>query len=409
MNVLFVHRAFPAQFGRLALELTERYGWKCHCLVDHLSGCPTPSPAMLEKVQVIQLPSAAERLARKVSPWPQRFGHTLEVGEAVFQAVKARPELRPDLVIGHGGLAPTLFLRDLLDCPLVDFCEYYFATDHRDLTYRIDLGPVETAPFFPRCINAATVLNLVEADAAFTPSEWQRQSFPERFHHKIEVHADPIDTHLYHPGEVPRRIGERDIPSDTRVVTYVARGLESVRGFDLFMQVADRIARRRSDVIFVVVGDEKVQYGWDEQRTGGKSFKSWVLSQNEYDLSRFLFLGQVEPDRLADILRLSDLHLYLSVPFVLSWSLLDTLATGCVVLAGDVAPVREVIVPGTNGLLEPLFDRERLTETALRVLDDPAGFRELGQAARLLIEERFALDVTVPRLKAYFEKVASSR
>ncbi|HWG42638.1 MAG TPA: glycosyltransferase, partial [Gemmataceae bacterium] len=101
------------------------------------------------------------------------------------------------------------------------------------------------------------------------------------------------------------------------------------------------------------------------------------------------------------------LHIYLSVPFVLSWSLFDALACGCVVLAGDVLPVREIIQPGENGLLEPLFDEDGLTATALRVLDDPPAFRPLGTAARRAIEENYSLEVAVPRLKAYFERVAT--
>src|SRR5437588_716834 len=120
MHVLFVHQAFPAQFGRLALELTKRHGWRCTCLV-----------------------------------------------------------------------------KDLTSCPLAQYCEYYFAPTHRDLTYRLDLPPAEPAPFYPRCINAATLVSLVAADAGHAPTHWQRQSFPARFHPKIEVHFDGVDTELY--------------------------------------------------------------------------------------------------------------------------------------------------------------------------------------------------------------------
>jgi glycosyltransferase involved in cell wall biosynthesis len=199
------------------------------------------------------------------------------------------------------------------------------------------------------------------------------------------------------------------IPADTRLVTFAARGLESMRGFDLFLRVAQRISRERSDVLFIVAGDERIYYGWDDLRTGSTSFKAWALSQGDYDLSRFVFLGHVEPEQLAEVLRRSDLHLYLSVPFVLSWSVLDALACGCVVLAGDVPPVREVITPGHNGLIEPLFDVERIAETALRVLRDPAAFAPLRQAARATVEATYALDVAVPGMKAFFERAAEMR
>ena len=405
MHVLFVHRAFPAQFGRLGLELTERYGWKCSFLIQHLSKCPSPSPAMLEKLTIRTLPAGAAG-ANSGTPWPQQYGSTIQVGQAVFEALRQAPELWPDLVVGHGGLAPTLFLRGLLNWPIIDYCEYYFAASGRDLTYRIDLPPVEPAAFFPRCINAATLVNLTAADAGYAPTEWQKRSFPERFWPKIDVHFDGVDTQLYRSRPVPRTIAGTSVPADTRIVTYVARGLESMRGFDLFLRLAARIQRERSDVLFVVAGDEEVYYGWDKLRTGSASFKDWAVKQGNYNLSRFLFLGHVEPERLAEVLALSDLHVYLSVPFVLSWSFFNALACGCVVLAADVPPVREVIEPGKTGLVEPLLDGERLAEAALKVLANPAECKPLGKAARALMERKYSLDVAMPALKDFFERVA---
>jgi glycosyltransferase involved in cell wall biosynthesis len=159
-------------------------------------------------------------------------------------------------------------------------------------------------------------------------------------------------------------------------------------------------------VVFVVAGGEEIHYGWDKLHTGSPSFKQWVLSQDGYDMSRFIFVGRILPEQLADILRISDLHIYLTAPFVLSWSLLDAMATGCVVLGSDVPPVREVIEPGQNGLVEPLFDVDRLTETALRVLGDPAAFAPLGRAARRTIEEKYSLDACIAPLAGFFERVA---
>ncbi len=408
MNVLFIHDAFPAQFGRLGQELATRHGWKCQFLVQSLSSCPTPTPEMLKAVELHQMPMTAEHRTGDGIPWPQIYGQYLEQCRSVFDVIRAKPQLRPDLVVAHGGRgAPTLFVRDVLDCPIINYCEYYFANSHRDISYRIDLPPAEPAPFFPRCINAPTLTTLVDCDAGYSATRWQRSSFPERFHPKIEVHFDGIETDLYRPGPAPRRIGEKSIPAGSRVVTFVSRGLESIRGFDLFMKVADRIARERADVLFVVVGGEEIHYGWDKLHTGSPSFKQWVLSRGAYDLSRFVFLGRILPEQLADILRISDLHIYLTAPFVLSWSLLNAMASGCVVLGSDVPPVREVLRPGENGLVESLFDLERLTETALEVLDDPARFAPLGRAARRTIEESYSLEVCIPPLKDFFERIGS--
>ncbi len=410
MNVLFIHDAFPAQFGRLGQELATGHGWRCQFLVQSLSSCPTPTKEMLQAVELHQMPMTAEHRTGDGIPWPQIYGQFLEQCRSVFDVLRARPGIRPDLVVAHGGRgAPTLFLRDLLDCPIINYCEYYFATSHRDISYRIDLPPAEPAPFFPRCINAPTLSVLVDCDAGYSATEWQRSSFPERFRSKIEVHFDGIETELYRPGPAPRRVGERAIPAGTRVVTFVSRGLESIRGFDLFMKVADRIGRARPDVLFVVVGGEEIHYGWDKLHTGVPSFKQWVLSRGDYDLSRFVFLGRVLPAQLADILRLSDLHIYLTAPFVLSWSLLNAMSSGCVVLGSDVPPVREVLRPGENGLIGPLFDVEFLTESALRVLDDPAEFAPMGKAARRTIEESYSLEVSIPPIRDFFERVASTR
>jgi glycosyltransferase involved in cell wall biosynthesis len=410
VHVLFIHDAFPAQFGRLGLELVERHGWKCSFLVQSLSSCPTPTRKMLETLELHQMPLASEHRSSDGIPWPQIYGHYLEQCQSVFETLRAKPQLRPDLVVAHGGRgAPTLFLREVLDCPIIVYCEYYFATSHRDISYRIDLPPAEPAAFFPRSINAPTLAILVDCDAGYSATHWQKQSFPERFWSKIEVHFDGIETTLYRPGPAPRQIGTAVIPPGTRVVTFVSRGLESIRGFDLFMRIAQRIAATRGDVLFVVAGGEEIHYGWDKLHTGAPSFKQWVLSQDHYDLSRFLFLGRILPEQLADVFRISDLHIYLTAPFVLSWSMLNAMASGCVVLASDVPPVREVVVPGQNGLLAPLFDVECLTETALRVLDNPAAFAPLGIAARTTIEERYSLEACIPPLKEFLERVASKR
>ena len=409
MRVLFLHDAFPAQFGHVALELTRRHGWDCHFVVEAASTCPTPSKEMLGLLDVRSYPLSDEYRKRGATPWPRVYGKFLELSEAAFEAVRLRPDLKPDLVVAHGGRgAPTPFLRDALDCPIINYCEYYFAFGHRDISYRVDLPPAEPAPHFPRCINAPVLVGLVDCDSGYSATHWQRGTFPERFRDKIEVHFDGIDDQFYRPGPAPREVDGRSIPPGTRVVTFVSRGLESIRGFDLFMDVARRIASERPDVLFVVVGGEETYYGWDKLQTGRPSFKRWVLERGDYDLSRFLFLGQVEPARLAEILRITDLHLYLTAPFVLSWSLLDAMASGAVVLASDVPPVLEVIEPGVNGLVEPLFDVDRLAGTAIKVLDDPAAFAPLARAARTTIEARYSVDVAIPALKDYFERVASA-
>jgi glycosyltransferase involved in cell wall biosynthesis len=410
MHVAFLHQSFPAQFGRFALEMQRRHGWRCSFFAEAPGTCPSPTAEEMAELPLRRIRSIRPREV----PWREITMRALQQGQSIFDAVSRSPDLRPDLVVSHQTLAPTLFLPEVVRCPVVQYCEYYYAPNHRDFTYRLDLPPVQPGPFYPRCVNAPILLELIMADGGYAPTHWQKRCFPRRFWPKIEVHFDGIDTQLYRPDRVGRDeaaalLAGCSVPEGTRVVTFVARGLESMRGFDLFMRVARRLSKLRSDVLFVVVGAEQSCYSWDRLHVGRESFKDWALEQGEHDASRFVFVGQIEPARLARLLCLSDLHFYLTVPFVPSWSLFNALSCARVVLASDVEPVREVVEPGVNGLLGNLFDTEGLVETALRVLDAPGAYRPLGEAARRHVEERYSLEVCHPALKDYFERMAALR
>ncbi|RUL84334.1 glycosyltransferase [Tautonia sociabilis] len=407
MHVLFLHRAFPSQFGHLAVELSERFGWRCSFLAEEMGSCPPPSPKLLEQVDLHRLPPGPD-LGRGVTHWMRAHEVAVELCRRQADYLRGRPDLRPDLIVGHCGLGPVLFLDVEIDCPTISYCEYYHQPRMGDLTYRVDLPPVELSPFYPRSINATTLLGLVACDSGYSATESQRRSFPSRFLPKIEVHFDGIDTDLYRPRpRGPMTIAGRSIPEDARVISYVSRGLESMRGFDLFLQLARRLMRHRPDVLAVVAGSEWSYYAWDRLHVGRPSFRDWALERSPVDPSRILFLGQVEPEVIARLLSRSDLHVYPTVPFVPSWSLFNAMACGAVVLGSDVEAVREVIEPDTSGLVAPLFDLDAQFDLARRVLDDPAAFSPIGRAARERIEQRYSLDVCIPRLRDYFERVAS--
>jgi glycosyltransferase involved in cell wall biosynthesis len=254
------------------------------------------------------------------------------------------------------------------------------------------------------------VLDLENCDRGYSPTRWQRDRFPASLADKIEVIFDGVDTQVWKPQPgLPRKVGEYTIPDGMKVVTYATRGMEAMRGFDVFMKAAKRLCDRRKDVIFLIAGQDRVCYGGDERVTGMKSFKEWVLRQDSYDLSRFAFLGLLPPPELAKLFCLTDLHVYLTVPFVLSWSLMDALACGSTVLASDTAPVREVIEPGRTGLIADFFDVDGMVELSERVLDDPAAHKPLGQAGVELVRERYSLDVCLPRLKQLYEEAVATR
>ncbi len=250
------------------------------------------------------------------------------------------------------------------------------------------------------------LLDLQTCRAGYSPTHFQRDLFPDEYRSKIDVVFDGIETKVFcRRTDVSRLIAGRAIPASTRIVTYVSRGFESMRGFDIFMRASRIIAREYPDVLFVVVGSDRVCYGGDEKHIRHATFREHVLAGDDYDLSKYLFTGLVPVSTLVDILSLSDLHLYLTVPFVLSWSLMDALACGCTVLASNTAPVLEMIADGENGLLVNFFDVEGLARWAVDVLRDPLAFRFLGERGAALVSERYALEVTLPRLVGLFERV----
>ncbi len=401
MHVLFVHQNFPAQFGHIARHLIDRLGWRC----TFVSQTPPGDVAGIRKIQYL-----ATGGARETTHYLSRtFENAVAHAHGVFEACKRTPDLRPDLIVGHSGFGSTLFLPELYPhAPVVNYFEYFYHPHGSDMDFRPEFAPPELDFLRVRARNAMVLLDLVNCRSGYSPTHFQRALFPAELRHKIGVIFDGIETDLFHRrSNVARRIGEREIAPSTRIVTYVSRGFESLRGFDIFMRAAKRIYEQFPDVIFLVVGSDRICYGGDARHIKHASFREHVLAQDDYDLSKFVFTGTVAPGALVDIFSLSDLHIYLTVPFVLSWSLINALACGCTVLASSTAPVREVVTDGVTGLLADFFDVDGLADRAVAVLRDPAAHRQIGERGVALVHERYALDVTLPRLIQWFEQSLS--
>lgn len=397
MHVLFVHQNFPAQFGHIAGYLAKEKGFRC----TFISEKPSERAGGIERIQYRTRGGATAKNHYCSRTFENAIWHT----HAVYETLKARPDIKPNLIVGHSGFGSTLFLRELYDCPTINYFEYFYRPVQSDMDFRPDFPSSELNRIRACARNAMLLLDLESCDAGYSPTKWQRSRLPALFHEKVRVIFDGVDTELWRPYEgIPRQLGNRTIPDAMRIVTYVARGFESMRGFDVFMKVAKRLCDRRQDVIFIVVGEDRLCYGGDDKVTGEKSFKDWVLKQDDYDLSRFIFPGRIPPPALARLFSISDLHVYLTVPFVLSWSLMNALACGTTVLASDTEPVREMIEHEKNGLLADFFDVDGLAATAERVLDAPGEFRHLGQSGLEMIRSRYSLpDCLAQMLELYRE------
>ena len=399
MQILFVHPNFPAQFGPILSRLGKRPDVQCVFVSRTGVG-------QLDGVRRIRAEprSGATRATHYCS---RTFENAVWHAHAVYETCKAAGDLQPDLIVGHSGFGTTLFLRELYGSPIINYIEYYYHPHGADMDFRPDFPPTELDFLRARARNAMVLLDLDACAAGYTPTRWQWGLLPPEWAPKVEVIHDGVDLEVWRRRPVTRRLGDETIPEGTRVVTYVARGLEAMRGFDIFMRVANRIAAEMPNALFVVVGSDRICYGNDLSHIQTKTFREHVLQAERPDLRRFRFLGTISAPELAEVLSLSDLHIYLTVPFVLSWSLLNALACECVVLASDTGPVREVIQHEGNGLLADFFDLDGLARQALRVLRDPAGHRPLATAGRALVEERYSLEKTLPKLWNLFARLLS--
>lgn len=400
MHILFVHKNYPAQFGHIARHLIDHYGFTCTFLSEKP---PARWPGM-ERVQYKPLGGATEKTHFCSRAFENQIWHS----QALFDTLKGRPDIEPDLIVGHSGFVSTLFLRELYDCPVINYFEFFYHTRDSDLDFRKDLPSFEQQDLLrARTRNAIFLLDLENCDRGYSPTEFQKRQLPQAYQSKIATIFDGIDTEVWKPVAQPNRLmAGWNLPTDKKIITYVSRGMEAMRGFDIFMKIAKKLCDQRDDVLFTVVGEDRVAYGGDNRYTQGTTFKQWVLSQDDYDLDRILFLGRLPPDQLVNLFSISDLHFYLTAPFVLSWSLLNSLACGAIVLGSNTGPVQEMIRHGHNGLLFDFFDVDQAVEMAHQVLNRPEDYSPLKEHAISGIVDNYSLDACLPKILDLYQSAA---
>ncbi len=322
-----------------------------------------------------------------------------------------------DLIVGRSaGLGSSLFAPVYWPAaPVVNFLDYYYHAHRNDLAD--ETGP-ETPPAYfhwRRSMAAIDLLDLEQATLGWTPTDWQRGLFPTEYRDGLLVLHDGVDTRRFvrsawHAARTGgRTIAGRAIADSTRVVSFVARSLDQVRGFDRFLATADAVLRDRPDALIVVVGDPIVKRSLDVA-FHNKDYPAHLLAGRPVvDPHRLWFLGASTPATVAEVLAASDLHVAPGRVYPVARSLLEAMAAGCVVLVSDTEPHRQVIRPGETGLLVDARDADTLARRALAVLDDPEAHRPLGDAAAQFVRERFSQDACLPQLAEQLGSLAAAR
>ncbi len=401
---LFIHQNFPGQFVHVARALAAQGH-------EVLGLGVTPRP--VEGVQVLRYrPQALKTPSHVVLV--RDFEAKLMRGMACAQAMGKLADggWTPDLVIAHPGWGEALFCKDIWpDARLMVFSEFYYAARGSDFDFDPEFyRENRSARSLLRLKNTALIHALSAADAAYAPTEWQRRQVPLEYRGKVRIVHDGIDTGRARPDPDARfSLPDKGLqfkPGD-EVLTFINRNLEPYRGFHIFMRVLPAILAARPHAHCVLVGGDEVSYG--AKPSGGGTWREALLKEvgGQLPMDRVHFVGTLPYARYLALLQVSRCHVYLTYPFVLSWSCLEAMSAGCVVVASRTAPVEEVMAHGVNGLLFDFFDAGALADTVVAVLADPAAHAHLGHAARQAMLARFDLATRcLPELLALVEEAS---
>ncbi|MFN0089166.1 MAG: glycosyltransferase [Acidimicrobiales bacterium] len=386
MRILFLHTNFPGQYRDLAPALAADPA------NEVVFGTGQPKH---ELPGVRKAPFSPHRAAdAEVHPYLAPLDRAVLNGQAAFRLCRrlADEGFVPDVVCAHTGFGAGMYVRDAFPAAkLVCYFDWYYRTRGADISFLG--GPDEfdeqdrRARIHTR--NAPALMDLAEADWGMVTTWWQLRQHPEVFWPKISLIHDGIDTDFFAPAPGTRmRLANLDLSHEDEVITYATRGMEQYRGFPEFMRALELLQKRRPRLHAVIAGEDIVAYG--RQAPGG-SWKRHLLERLDLDLSRVHFVGAVTPEDMRTLLRASRAHVYLTVPFIPSWSLFEAMSTGALVVGSRTAPVEELIDDGVHGLLVDFFDHEALAERIVEAIEAPDGGAGLRAAARARIVDHFDL------------------
>ena len=403
MKFLVVHQNFPGQFRHVAPALAAQ-GHEVVAMGMHEPDATLPGVKHL----LIKAPGAGDRV-RRTDPELRELHAKFVRGQATAAALQQvmANGFTPDLVYSHPGWGESMFLRDV--CPSarqVVFAEYYYGEEGGDTAFDPEFStPSQQALMRSRVKNTHLLHALSMADDAISPTEYQRSQHPAWARPRIQVIHDGIETPRFAPDPNAvvrlRRAGLTLRPGQ-EVVTFVARQLEPYRGYHIFMRCLAQLQALRPNAQVVIVGGDGVSYGAAPPE--GTTWKQRFLDEvaGQVDLSRVHFVGRVQHQLLTQLMQVSAAHVYLTYPFVLSWSMLEAMSVGCLVIGSRTGPVEEVLVHGRNGLLTDFFDPGALARTIADALARQAELAPLRLQARKDTIQRFDLHTRcLPRLMKF--------
>ncbi|HYY62191.1 MAG TPA: glycosyltransferase [Burkholderiales bacterium] len=376
MRFLFVHQNFPGQYRHLVAHLA-RAGHEVVAIGETPNLRRTPRLAGVKLYGYETPPAVPSGFSAPVQGAVDR-GRRVVAGAAKLR----QAGFRPDVIGAHIGWGEALFLKDVFpEAKLLLYCEFFYRSRGADMGFDPEFPATAEKLLRLRVMNAPLLMALDAADCGMAPTRWQHRQFPAAHQPRIAVLHDGIDTDVVAPA------GERD----PNLITYVARNLEPYRGFHSFMRAIPEIQRRRPQARIVIVGGDEVSYS--PRLPPGQTYRQRLLAElgDRIDLSRVEFRGKIPYADYLALLRRSAVHVYLTYPFVLSWSLLEAMSAGCLVVASRTAPVEEVMRDGENGLLVDFFSPAAIAERVDYALTHQDEFAPLRERARASVVERYDL------------------
>ena len=410
MNILFIHQNFPGQYRHVAAALADdpennvvaigegrHLGRLNHPSVMEI-GYQTPKGAGPETHHYLRSTEAGIRRGQQVSR---------VADELVNKGFK------PDVICCHPAWGEALFLKEIWpDVPLICFFELFYASEGLDTNFDPEFPQSRDSRFRTRIRNTIHLQSLHAADHGICPTHWQHSSLPAEYQNKVNVIFDGVDSGIVktNPSASLELPNGQTLTADDKVITFVNRNLEPYRGYHQFMRALPELMRQRPDAQVVIIGGDSVSYGPAAHK--GKTYKKIYLDEvaDSLDMARVHFLAKVPYETYLTVLQVSSVHVYLTYPFVLSWSLVEAMSAECAIVASSTPPVLEVIDDQVHGLLFDFFNQAALVKKVCEVLDDPSRMVDMRARARQRVIEKYDLEtVCLPKQLNLIKSIAEQK